>query len=80
MREPTLARLRREFLAAAGVIVAITIGAAVVHCFCKLPNTGQTNKRPQPKPGPVRGLKNHAGERGSLTTSAMRRSPVEVCG
>ena len=31
MREPTLDELRRDFLAAAAVIVAITIAAAVVH-------------------------------------------------
>lgn len=31
MREPTLDSLRRDFLTAAAVIAAITIGAAVVH-------------------------------------------------
>jgi hypothetical protein len=31
MREPTLDELRQNFLAAAAVILAITIGAAVVH-------------------------------------------------
>jgi hypothetical protein len=30
-RERTLDQLRRDFLAAAGVLLAITIGAAVVH-------------------------------------------------
>jgi hypothetical protein len=31
MRERTLDQLRRDFLAAAGVILAITVAAAVVH-------------------------------------------------
>jgi hypothetical protein len=29
--EPTIERLRREFIAAAAVISAITVGAGVVH-------------------------------------------------